>query len=151
MKYANAPICVQLIGRTSEEEGVIGMGEILDSALKAKVAKSHLWKKCNCCRLLFDQLKSGFFYYLGCVSIRVGWLGWTTDTKHRKGPFNSCNVHPLLAKAECIRYDETVECGGGMFFAFCAKTLVTCNRGDVTPGISRNFFAVIWWKWWRIF
>ncbi|KIK70773.1 hypothetical protein GYMLUDRAFT_32823 [Collybiopsis luxurians FD-317 M1] len=33
--FANAPISVQLIGRTLEEEAVIAMGEIVDAALKA--------------------------------------------------------------------------------------------------------------------
>ncbi|TFK53544.1 general amidase [Heliocybe sulcata] len=32
--FKNAPIAVQLVGRTLEEEGVIGMAEIVDSALK---------------------------------------------------------------------------------------------------------------------
>ncbi|KAF9045065.1 general amidase [Panaeolus papilionaceus] len=33
--FKDAPICVQLIGRTLEEEGVIAMGEIVDAAIKA--------------------------------------------------------------------------------------------------------------------
>lgn len=31
-------MCVQVVGRTQEEEAVIGMGEIVDSALKASLA-----------------------------------------------------------------------------------------------------------------
>ncbi|KIK70774.1 hypothetical protein GYMLUDRAFT_254100 [Collybiopsis luxurians FD-317 M1] len=37
--FANAPIAIQLIGRTLEEEAVIAMGEIVDAALKAGSAK----------------------------------------------------------------------------------------------------------------
>lgn len=33
--FVNAPISVQLVGRTLEEEAVIAMGEIVDAALKA--------------------------------------------------------------------------------------------------------------------
>jgi amidase len=32
--FKDAPICIQIIGRTLEEEAVIAMGEIVDSALK---------------------------------------------------------------------------------------------------------------------
>ena len=32
--FDNAPIAVQLVGRTQEEEAVIGMAEIVDAALK---------------------------------------------------------------------------------------------------------------------
>lgn len=35
--FENAPISVQLVGRTLEEEAVIGMGEIVDAALKAYI------------------------------------------------------------------------------------------------------------------
>ena len=40
--FKDAPICIQLIGKTLEEEAVIAMGEIVDSALKAKVVPSKL-------------------------------------------------------------------------------------------------------------
>jgi len=40
--FKDAPICIQVIGRTLEEEAVIAMGEIVDSALKTKVAPSKL-------------------------------------------------------------------------------------------------------------
>ncbi|KAF9241345.1 general amidase [Melanogaster broomeanus] len=33
--FKNAPVCLQLVGRTLEEEGVIAMTEIVDAALKA--------------------------------------------------------------------------------------------------------------------
>ena len=32
--FKNAPVAVQLVGRTLEEEAVIGMAEVVDSALK---------------------------------------------------------------------------------------------------------------------
>lgn len=32
--YKNAPIAIQLVGKTQEEEAVIAMGEIVDVALK---------------------------------------------------------------------------------------------------------------------
>lgn len=32
--YENAPIAVQVVGRTLEEEAVIGMSEIVDGALR---------------------------------------------------------------------------------------------------------------------
>jgi amidase len=34
-KFKNAPVCLQLVGRTLEEEAVIGMTEIVDAALSA--------------------------------------------------------------------------------------------------------------------
>jgi amidase len=34
-KFKNAPICLQLVGRTLEEEAVIKMTEIVDAALAA--------------------------------------------------------------------------------------------------------------------
>ncbi|KDR76938.1 hypothetical protein GALMADRAFT_225095 [Galerina marginata CBS 339.88] len=40
--FKDAPISIQLVGRTLEEEAVIAMGEIVDSALKAKAAPSKL-------------------------------------------------------------------------------------------------------------
>uniref|UniRef100_A0A0W0FPE1 Amidase domain-containing protein n=1 Tax=Moniliophthora roreri TaxID=221103 RepID=A0A0W0FPE1_MONRR len=40
--WSNAPIAVQLIGRTLEEEAVIAMGEIVDSALKSTVVHFKL-------------------------------------------------------------------------------------------------------------
>ncbi|KAF8905934.1 general amidase [Gymnopilus junonius] len=36
-KFKDAPIGIQIIGRTLEEEAVIAMGEIVDSAIKAKI------------------------------------------------------------------------------------------------------------------
>jgi len=36
--FKDAPISIQLIGRTLEEEAVIAMGEIVDATLKAGVA-----------------------------------------------------------------------------------------------------------------
>jgi len=36
--FKGTPMCVQVVGRTQEEEAVIGMGEIVDSALKASLA-----------------------------------------------------------------------------------------------------------------
>jgi len=41
--FKDAPICIQVIGKTLEEEAVIAMGEIVDLALKAKLAPSKLW------------------------------------------------------------------------------------------------------------
>jgi Asp-tRNA(Asn)/Glu-tRNA(Gln) amidotransferase A subunit family amidase len=40
--FKDAPICIQVIGKTLEEEAVIAIGEIVDSALKTKVAPSKL-------------------------------------------------------------------------------------------------------------
>jgi amidase len=42
--YKNAPISVQLVGKTLEEEAVIAMSEIVDKALKAHspVVRSQL-------------------------------------------------------------------------------------------------------------
>jgi len=40
--FKDAPICIQVTGKTLEEEAVIAMGEIVDSALKTKVAPSKL-------------------------------------------------------------------------------------------------------------
>jgi len=40
--FKHAPICIQVIGKTLEEEAVIAMGEIVDSALKTKLAPSKL-------------------------------------------------------------------------------------------------------------
>ncbi|KAF9011699.1 amidase signature domain-containing protein [Cyathus striatus] len=41
--YKNAPICIQLVGRTLEEEAVIGMGEVIDEVLKkSKNGKARL-------------------------------------------------------------------------------------------------------------
>lgn len=37
--FRDAPVCLQLVGRTLEEEGVIAMTEIVDAALKATRAK----------------------------------------------------------------------------------------------------------------
>jgi len=34
--FANAPISIQLVGRTLEEEAVIAMAEIVDTALKSR-------------------------------------------------------------------------------------------------------------------
>ncbi|PPR00101.1 hypothetical protein CVT24_008959 [Panaeolus cyanescens] len=39
--FKGGPICIQLIGRTLEEEGVIAMGEIVDNAIKKKRAGSE--------------------------------------------------------------------------------------------------------------
>lgn len=36
--FKNAPVALQLVGRTQEEEAVIAMTEIVDAALKAKKA-----------------------------------------------------------------------------------------------------------------
>ena len=41
-RCAGAPISVQLVGRTSEEEALIAMGEIVDVALKTKVVPAKL-------------------------------------------------------------------------------------------------------------
>lgn len=38
--FRDAPVCLQLVGRTLEEEGVIAMTEIVDAALK--VTKENL-------------------------------------------------------------------------------------------------------------
>lgn len=38
--YANAPIGIQVVGRTLEEEAVLAMGEIVDAALKTYISKS---------------------------------------------------------------------------------------------------------------
>jgi amidase len=40
--FKDAPICIQVIGKTLEEEAVIAIGEIVDSALKTKIASSKL-------------------------------------------------------------------------------------------------------------
>ena len=40
--FKDAPICIQVVGKTLEEEAVIAMGEIVDSALKSKVVSSKL-------------------------------------------------------------------------------------------------------------
>ncbi|KAJ6503296.1 general amidase [Mycena vitilis] len=40
--YENAPISVQVIGRTMEEEAVIAMSEIIDEALRVNAAKAKL-------------------------------------------------------------------------------------------------------------
>ena len=40
--FKDAPICIQVVGKTLEEEAVIAIGEIVDSALKFKVALSKL-------------------------------------------------------------------------------------------------------------
>lgn len=37
--FQDAPVCLQLVGRTLEEEGVIAMTEIVDAALKAANAR----------------------------------------------------------------------------------------------------------------
>lgn len=37
--FRDAPVCLQLVGRTLEEEGVIAMTEIVDAALKATKEK----------------------------------------------------------------------------------------------------------------
>ena len=37
--FRDAPVCLQLVGRTLEEEGVIAMTEIVDAALKATKGK----------------------------------------------------------------------------------------------------------------
>lgn len=33
--FRDVPVCLQLVGRTLEEEGVIAMTEVVDAALKA--------------------------------------------------------------------------------------------------------------------
>ena len=40
--FKDAPICIQVVGKTLEEEAVIAIGEIVDSALKSKVVSSKL-------------------------------------------------------------------------------------------------------------
>lgn len=40
--FKDAPLCIQVVGRTLEEEGVIAIGEVVDAALKAKLSKSNL-------------------------------------------------------------------------------------------------------------
>ena len=40
--FKDAPICIQVIGKTLEEEAIIAIGEIVDSALKSKVVSSKL-------------------------------------------------------------------------------------------------------------
>ncbi|PPQ91994.1 hypothetical protein CVT25_004650 [Psilocybe cyanescens] len=40
--FKDAPLCIQLVGRTLEEEGVIAMGEIVDAALKTKLSNPPL-------------------------------------------------------------------------------------------------------------
>jgi len=35
--FDNAPIAIQLIGRSQEEEAVIGMAEIVDAAIKKQI------------------------------------------------------------------------------------------------------------------
>ena len=40
--FKHAPICIQVIGKTLEEEAVIAMGEIVDLALKTKLTPSKL-------------------------------------------------------------------------------------------------------------
>ncbi|KAI0029809.1 general amidase [Vararia minispora EC-137] len=37
--FKNAPVCLQLVGRTLEEEAVIGMTEVVDRALKAHISR----------------------------------------------------------------------------------------------------------------
>jgi len=41
--FKDAPICIQVIGKILEEEAVVAMGDIVDSALKIWVALSKLW------------------------------------------------------------------------------------------------------------
>jgi amidase len=36
-KFKDAPLCIQVVGRTLEEEAVIAMGEIVDLALKSQM------------------------------------------------------------------------------------------------------------------
>lgn len=38
--FRNAPVAVQIVGRTLEEEAVIGMAEIVDAALRATKSQS---------------------------------------------------------------------------------------------------------------
>ncbi|KAH9474372.1 Acetamidase [Psilocybe cubensis] len=40
--FKDAPLCIQVVGRTLEEEGVIAMGEVVDAALKVKFMNSKL-------------------------------------------------------------------------------------------------------------
>jgi amidase len=40
--FKDAPISIQVIGKTLEEEAVIAIGEIVDSALKTKLAPFKL-------------------------------------------------------------------------------------------------------------
>jgi len=40
--FKDAPISIQVIGRTLEEEAVIRLGEIVDDALKAKIQATKL-------------------------------------------------------------------------------------------------------------
>lgn len=40
--FNNAPVGLQLVGRTQEEEAVIAMTEIVDAALKASKSSSKL-------------------------------------------------------------------------------------------------------------
>ena len=40
--FKDAPICIQVVGKTLEEEAVIAIGEIVDLALKSKVVSSKL-------------------------------------------------------------------------------------------------------------
>ena len=40
--FKDAPICIQVIGKTLEEEAIIAIGEIVNSALKSKVVSSKL-------------------------------------------------------------------------------------------------------------
>lgn len=39
--FTNAPISVQLVGRTLEEEAIIGMAEVVDAAVKAFHAQAR--------------------------------------------------------------------------------------------------------------
>lgn len=40
--FQNAPISIQVVGRTLDDEAVIGMSEIVDSAVKAYQSESGL-------------------------------------------------------------------------------------------------------------
>jgi hypothetical protein len=42
--FKNAPVCLQLVGRTLEEEAVIKMTEIVDAALAAAKGGSALYQ-----------------------------------------------------------------------------------------------------------
>ena len=35
-KYENAPVSIQIVGRTQEDEAVIGLAEIVDAAIQAR-------------------------------------------------------------------------------------------------------------------
>ena len=83
--FKHAPICIQVIGKTMEEEAVIAMGEIVDSALKTKLARSKPWFCSGWWRSTLNR---------NCEDLSLRDIIWKNGLS--KGNYVGCNL-----KAQC--------------------------------------------------